>query len=121
MKAKVKRPIESQEFPTPERCLILEVYNDVEDGDVSIVRARVKKGVTTQLHSLTGVNERYIVTSGSGLVDLDGLSPQDVGEGDIVVIPSGTAQRITNTGNGDLVFYCVCSPRFEPSCYETLE
>ena len=33
----------------------------------------------------------------------------------------GAAQRITNTGTGDLVFLCICTPAFEPDCYEDLE
>jgi hypothetical protein len=30
-------------------------------------------------------------------------------------------QRIANTGTDDLVFYCICSPRFTQECYESLE
>ena len=35
--------------------------------------------------------------------------------------PAGTAQRITNTGESDLIFLCVCMPRFTPDSYESLE
>jgi mannose-6-phosphate isomerase-like protein (cupin superfamily) len=41
--------------------------------------------------------------------------------GDVVVIPAGTQQQITNEGTSDLVFYCVCSPRFTPGSYTSLE
>jgi mannose-6-phosphate isomerase-like protein (cupin superfamily) len=34
-----------------------------------------------------------------------------------VRIPAGVRQRITNIGNADLLFYCVCSPRFLPEAY----
>ncbi|MDH5265956.1 MAG: cupin domain-containing protein, partial [Betaproteobacteria bacterium] len=36
-------------------------------------------------------------------------------------IPAGVAQAIRNTGPGDLVFHCVCTPRFTPDCYESLD
>jgi hypothetical protein len=29
----------------------------------------------------------------------------------------GVTQRITNTGSGDLVFLCVCTPPFQPATY----
>jgi len=40
--------------------------------------------------------------------------------GDVVVIPAGVSQQIVNCGARDLVFYCICSPRFTPECYEAL-
>ena len=42
----------SSEFPTPERCSILEISNSASDPSVSIARAKVAPGVTTALHSL---------------------------------------------------------------------
>jgi mannose-6-phosphate isomerase-like protein (cupin superfamily) len=110
----------SEEFMTPERCFILETWNDKSDTSVSIARARVSPGVTTQLHSLE-VDERYVIVSGLGEVQLGGSSPVRVRGGDAVVIPAGTAQQITNIGNDDLVFYCVCSPRFRVDAYQALE
>jgi mannose-6-phosphate isomerase-like protein (cupin superfamily) len=44
-----------------------------------------------------------------------------VGPGDTVAIPARVAQCVRNTGNEDLVFQCICVPRFEPQCYESLE
>ena len=111
----------ASEFMTPERCWILESWNDDNDPAVSIARARVDVGVTTQWHRLRGVDERYVIVEGSGEVDVGDMPPQIVGPGDVVIIPAGVAQRVHNTGEGDLMFYCVCSPRFEPGCYENLE
>ncbi len=45
----------------------------------------------------------------------------DVGEGDVVIIPPETRQRITNTGEDDLLFLAVCSPRFRAEAYLDLE
>ena len=38
-----------------------------------------------------------------------------------VRIPAGVRQRIRNTGPTDLVFLCICTPRFEQSAYRELE
>ena len=121
MKPTIARPDESKEFSTAERCSILEVWNDSSDSAASIARARIAPGITTQSHRLHGVVERYLIVEGSGVVRVGDSIEQAVAPGDIVVIPAEVTQQITNTGETDLVFYCVCSPRFTPGCYEFLE
>jgi len=80
---------------------------------------RVEAGVTTQLHVL-GVEEIYTVKDGTGLLEVDGETAS-LGAGDSVRIAAGQAQRITNTGTCDLVFYLTCRPRFTPQTYKNLE
>ena len=109
------------EIFTPERCWILECWNVPGDPVVSIARARVARGITTRRHRLKNVVERYLVIEGSGVVRVGEQAPTSVGPGDVVSIPAGTAQQITNNGDTDLIFYCICSPRFTPDCYEALE
>ncbi len=121
MQAQVKKNNECDEFETIERCAILEVANDSDDADVSIARARVKVGVTTAWHKLTGITERYLIIAGQGRVELGDMKAVIVGEGDVVRIPAGVAQRIGNTGDVDLVFYAICSPRFQQQYYVSLE
>jgi mannose-6-phosphate isomerase-like protein (cupin superfamily) len=121
MKAEILRGTAKEEIETQERCYILEVANDSGDEFVSISRARVGAGVTTALHSLNGVAERYVIISGAGRVELGGQDPVEVSEGDVVRIPPDTPQRITNIGTEDLVFYCVCTPPFRANCYRALE
>jgi mannose-6-phosphate isomerase-like protein (cupin superfamily) len=121
MRTEVKKGTAVMEFETDERCFISEVANDLGDEQVSISRARVKPGSTTAWHRLKGVSERYIIASGAGRVDLQGLETTDVSAGDVVRIPADIPQRITNMGDTDLIFYCVCSPPFRQDCYETLE
>ncbi len=110
----------AKEFLTPEGCYILETYNQPGDELMSIARARVKQGVTTAWHALDGIVERYIIAEGSGRVEVGNLPASDVAAGDVVIIPSGVRQRITNTGNEDLIFYCVCTPRFQQSAYRSI-
>lgn len=121
LKPEVKRAVHRHEAKTAEGCFILEIANDGLDDAVSIARARVGPGGSTKWHRLRKTSERYIIVSGAGRVELQGLAPTDVGAGDVVRIPPETLQRITNTGEDDLVFYCICSPRFQPENYEEVD
>ncbi len=102
------------EYLTTERCYIAENFSD---KDVSIARATVKPGITTKAHHLKRIQEIYVITAGEGKVTFSGLEPTNVGAGDVIVIPAGVSQKITNIGQTDLVFYCVCTPRFTEDCY----
>ena len=121
MKEKIIRSDQGSEFYTDEGCFILELWNCAEDEAVSIARARVEPGVTTRRHRLRGVAERHLILKGKGRMEVGGLPPQDVGPGDVVLIPPGFPQRITNTGEEDLIFLAVCTPRFTPDIYEEVE
>ncbi len=121
MQPSVVSPDPAREEATPEGCFILESWNQAGDAAVSIARARVERGGTTRPHRLHGVIERYLIVEGEGVVRIGDSPGRRVGPGDVVVIPAGIAQQIANTGAGDLVFYCICTPRFTPECYESLE
>ncbi len=108
------------EFWTSERCYIAELLNKDAYPEVSVARSRVEPGATTQLHSLT-VAEWYVIESGKGLMTVAEESPRKVGPGDIVSIPKNAPQMIANYGDSDLIFLCVCSPRFSQDCYTSLE
>ncbi|EEW24965.1 cupin domain-containing protein [Rhodobacter ferrooxidans] len=108
------------EFWTAERCFITELHNAPQSPEASLARARVEPGVTTQLHSLTGVTEVYIVQQGSGLLEIAGARLR-LHTGDRAIIPPGTPQRIHNDGAEELVFLCLCTPRFVPAAYVDLE
>ncbi len=119
MQPKIVRANQPHQYLTPERCYIAENHSDPA---VSIARATVKPGVTTKAHHLIdGVQEIYIITSGKGQVTVGSLAPTEVSIGDVVVIPPLTSQKVTNTGETDLVFYCVCTPRFTEQCYVSEE
>lgn len=105
---------------TDERCFITELVNEPAWAEFSLARCRVEPGITTQLHALT-VHEFYVIEEGSGSVEIDRGGDREVGPGDVVTIPKQVAQRITNTGSTDLVFLCLCTPRFLQDCYTSLE
>lgn len=109
-----------REFWTSERCFITELLNDPAHPEVSVARARVEAGATTQLHSLK-VAEWYVIESGIGRMTIGNDAVQAVGPGDVVAIPAGCPQRIENHGDSDLRFLCVCAPRFLLQHYTSLE
>ncbi len=105
---------------TDERCFITELVNDAAWPEFSLARCRVEPGVTTQLHALA-VHEFYVLEQGRGRMEVGDGAPFAVSPGDVVTVPQHAAQRITNTGRGDLVFLCVCAPRFLQDRYTPLE
>ena len=107
-----------REFHTSEECHITELCNSPADGEASVARARVEPGVTTRWHRLRGISERYVILEGRGRMEVGELPPTDIGPGDVVLIPPHCRQRITNTGDSDLVFLCVCVPGFQLAAYE---
>ena len=107
----------TDEFYLDEGCYIVELHNTDTDTGCSIARARVEPGVTTALHCLRDIIERYVIVSGSGAVEVDGQAPAAVAAMDVVTIPANCSQRIRNTGDCDLVFLCICTPRFAAEKY----
>jgi mannose-6-phosphate isomerase-like protein (cupin superfamily) len=104
-----------------EGCFITEWWNTPWDAAVSVARARVASGATTRWHRLRDVTERYLILEGRGRVEVGDLPPEDVGPGAVALIPPGVRQRIANTGDADLIFLALCTPRFTPACYEDLD
>jgi mannose-6-phosphate isomerase-like protein (cupin superfamily) len=108
------------EIPTAEHCYINELRNTDEDPDCSIARARVTPGTTTRRHCLEQTDERYVILSGCGQVTVGTAPATTIQAYDVVHIPAGVPQQICNTGNEDLVFLCVCTPRFRLENYRDL-
>jgi len=117
----IARAADRAEFHFREGCYITEQWNVADDPALSLARARVPPGARTRRHCLEGVTERYLILEGAGRVEVDGLAASTVGPGDVVLIPPGVAQRITSTGDTDLVFVAACTPRFRSECYRDLE
>ncbi len=109
------------EFGTCENCHIVELANNSADPSCSIARARVAPGVTTELHVVRDTVERYVILEGEGRMEIGGGPPAIVRPLDVAIVAAGVAQRITNTGATDLIFLCVCTPRFEPANYIAID
>ena len=121
IKASIKDNATTPEYFFAEGCFITELSNSGDDPEVSIARARLEPDKTTRWHYLRGTTERYVVLQGVGLVEVDELPAQHMGDGDVVIIPAGARQRISNTGTIDLVFLAICVPRFTPGAYVDIE
>ena len=121
MQAQILTTPESEEYFFEEGCFILELSNSAQDPQLSIARARVTSGVSTRLHRLSELVERYVILSGVGVVEIADLPAQHVSAGAVVIIPPNCAQKITNTGAVDLVFLALCTPRFQTQFYEDIE
>ena len=117
MQAHILKANTAEEYYFDEGCYILELSNSTVDPELSIARARVQAGMTTQWHRLQGVIERYVILSGEGIVEVADLAAQSVVAGDVVIIPPNCPQRITNSGTEDLIFLAICSPRFSTEVY----
>ena len=117
----IRRHTAAAEYYTDERCYINELANIEADPATSIAQARVRVGVTTRWHRLEGITERYVILSGLGRVEVGELAPQQVGPGDVVMIPPGCRQRIACLGDTELIFLAICTPRFRPEAYEDID
>jgi mannose-6-phosphate isomerase-like protein (cupin superfamily) len=111
----------ADEYYFAEGCFITELSNSSADPELSIARARLEPGKTTRWHSLADTTERYVIIQGVGRVQLGESVSTEVSVGDVVIIPQGVPQRISNSGNVDLVFLAICVPRFQPAAYTDLE
>ena len=121
MKSAVKKFNLESEYYFKEGCFITEVSNSMNDEAVSIVRARLEPGKQTKWHALAETSERYVILDGTGLVEVGDSEAETVSKGDVVIIPPLCKQRILNTGEEDLNFHAVCTPRFKPENYRELE
>lgn len=121
LKAGILKALPADEYFFREGCFITELSNSNDDEQVSIARARVLPGQTTRWHYLENCSERYVILSGSGMVELGGDIKQTVSPGDVVIIPAGLKQKITNRGDDDLVFLAICCPRFQQDDYVDAE
>ena len=117
MIAKLFRPNPKDEIYTEEKCHILEVLNTSDFTDYSLAQARVEAGVTTEWHWLKNTDELYYILSGNGKMEIGEDFERAVKPGDAIFIPKMKKQRITNTGTEDLIFLCICTPRWEEENY----
>jgi len=109
------------EYFFKEGCYIIELLNTPDDPALSVARARVEPGQTTRWHRLVEITEHYLIVEGKGLVEVANEPAREVVVDDVVVIPAGVRQRITNTGEVDLIFLAICTPRFVPEAYDDRE
>ena len=77
----------------------------------SLAEASVPPGGETAEHYHPRTEELYYFTAGAGRMRL-GDDEAEVGTGDCVVIPPGTAHKLWNPGPRPLVLLCCCAPAY---------
>lgn len=77
----------------------------------SLAEAKVAPAQTTEEHYHIRTEEIYYILHGRGRMWVENES-RDVKAGDGVAILPGKKHRIENTGSGDLVFLCCCTPAY---------
>ncbi len=83
MEAIIIKAKELREHSTRERCLIAENWSSEK---ISVARARVRTGTTTETYSLKGVDELYPIVRGKSKVMVGKLESAEVTVGDAVFI-----------------------------------
>ncbi len=86
----------------------------------SLAEATIRPGYETKIHKHQSTEELYHVVSGSGLMTL-GEKVFPVTVGDTVCIMPGTAHKIKNTEDQELVVLCCCAPPYSHADTELLE
>lgn len=111
--------IESRDKPditaadlTPIKELLSPVRDNVS-VHYSVAVARLSKGQKNLSHRLKTSSELFIIIEGHGIVHVEDEAAE-VSAGALVYVPPGALQWTENTGDTDLVFYCIVDPPWKP-------
>ena len=77
----------------------------------SLAEATLEPGQASERHYHATSEEIYVVTKGSGSLEIDGETRRVV-RGDSILIPAGARHTLENNGTSELVFLCCCSPPY---------
>lgn len=86
----------------------------------SLAEASVAPGGCTQHHRHARTEEIYYILAGRGLMRLD-AAQFEVGPGDSILIPPGSAHCIACLGDATLRFLCCCAPAYAHDDTELLD
>lgn len=95
-------------FTTKDGSTIRELHHT---GAQSLAEATLAPGQSTRRHYHRASEEIYLITHGSGVMDLDG-DVRTVSAGDAILIPPGAWHTIENDGGDDLRLMCCCAPPY---------
>jgi mannose-6-phosphate isomerase-like protein (cupin superfamily) len=77
----------------------------------SLAEATLEPGQATERHHHRVTEEIYLVTKGSGELEVDG-DRQRVRPGDAILIPPGAWHTLENDGSSELTILCMCAPPY---------
>jgi len=98
----------AEPFVTKDGSTIRELHHTQAQ---SLAEATLEPGQATERHHHRLSEEIYLVTKGSGELELDG-EQRHVRPGDAVLIPPGTWHTLSNDGTSELTILCMCSPPY---------
>jgi mannose-6-phosphate isomerase-like protein (cupin superfamily) len=77
----------------------------------SLAEATLEPDQATERHCHERSEEIYLVTKGSGSLEVDGETRR-VRPGDAILIPPGAWHTLENDGTSELTILCMCSPPY---------
>ena len=98
----------AEPFTTKDGSTIRELHHTAEQ---SLAEALLEPDQGTQRHYHGRTEEIYLVTKGSGELEVGGET-QRVRPGDAILIPPGTWHTLENNGTSELTILCMCSPPY---------
>lgn len=98
----------AEPFTTKDGSTIRELHHTPAQ---SLAEATLEPGQATRRHHHERSEEIYLVTKGSGELELDGETCT-VRRGDAILIPPGARHTLANDGTSELTILCMCSPPY---------
>ena len=98
----------AEPFTTKDGSTIRELHRSAAQ---SLAEATLEPGQATERHHHRASEEIYVVTKGSGSLEVDGETRR-VRPGEAILIPPGAWHTIENDGTSELRFLCCCAPPY---------
>ncbi len=98
----------AEPFATKDGSTIRELHHTSVQ---SLAEATLEPSQATQRHYHERTEEIYLVTKGSGSLEVDGETRR-VRPGDAILIPPGAWHTLENDGTSELTILCTCSPPY---------
>ncbi|HVS86436.1 MAG TPA: cupin domain-containing protein [Gaiellaceae bacterium] len=105
---KVAHPDRVAAFTTKDGSTIRELHHTELQ---SLAEATLEPGQATERHYHGRTEEIYVVTKGSGSLEIDGETKR-LARGEAALIPAGAWHTFENDGTSELVFLCCCAPPY---------
>jgi mannose-6-phosphate isomerase-like protein (cupin superfamily) len=91
------------------RSHVLMDAGELGSRNMSVTWLEVPSGVEQTLHSDEEAEQVYVVVRGRGQMSVAG-DTEEIGEGDLILVPPATDHAISNGGDGELACVSVQSP-----------
>jgi mannose-6-phosphate isomerase-like protein (cupin superfamily) len=104
----VTSPAGVEAFTTKDGSTIRELQHTAVQ---SLAEATLDPGQATERHYHRVSEEIYLMTAGSGVLEIDGETRR-VTEGDAILIPPGAWHTLENDGAEPLRLMCCCAPPY---------